>query len=323
MNEFLSDNTKVDVSIILPIHNEAASLNDLYQELTGVLSSLGKSYEIIGVDDSSQDESFTILSALAERDERLKVIRFQFNYGQTAALSAGIKAAQGDIIIPMDADGQNDPHDIPRLLDKINTGAMAVSGWRKNRRDKFWSRRLPSFIANKLIAVITGVKIHDYGCTMKAYRREVIQDVQLYGEMHRFIAVYAAWHGGQAEEIVVNHRPRQHGRTHYGLSRTFKVLLDLIMVIFLAKYLNRPIHFFGGIGFVSLGLGLAAGLVAIYLKIVHLRDFVATPLPTFAALLIIVGVQLIIIGVIAEMLMRVYYESRGKQPYSIKTKINF
>lgn len=321
--EFNRSGQSLDISIILPIHNEADNIRVLYQELNEVLGSINKSYEIICVDDGSQDVSSDILEELAAQDQNLKIISFQVNYGQTAALSAGINAAQGAIIIPMDADGQNDPMDIPRFLDKISSGSMVVSGWRKRRQDKLWSRRIPSIIANKLIVWITGVKIHDYGCTMKAYKREVIQGIHLYGEMHRFIAAYAAWHGGRVDEIVVNHRPRTQGQTHYGISRTFKVLLDLVVIVFLSKYINRPMHFFGGIGFISFFLGLVAGTAAVALKLLHIRDLVATPLPTFSALLLIIGIQLIVLGIIAEMIMRVYYESQDKKPYNIKTKINF
>ncbi|PIR92494.1 glycosyltransferase [Candidatus Falkowbacteria bacterium CG10_big_fil_rev_8_21_14_0_10_44_15] len=312
-----------DVSIILPIHNEAENINLLYQETKDVLNALGESYEIICVEDGSQDSSLEILKKLSSFDTSLKVIVFKHNFGQTAALSAGISAAQGAVIIPMDADGQNDPRDIPHFLEKIAAGASVVSGWRKHRRDKLFSRVIPSKIANWLIGFITGVKIHDYGCTMKAYRREIIQGVSLYGEMHRFIAAYAAWHGGRVEEIVVNHRPRGSGQTHYGISRTFKVLLDLVVIIFLSKYINRPMHFFGGIGFISFFLGLAAGTASVALKLFHIRDLVATPLPTFSALLLIVGIQLIVLGIIAEMIMRVYYEAQDKKPYQIKAKINF
>lgn len=313
----------IAVSIVLPVYNEHDNLGRLYRELTDVLQGLGKKYEIIGVDDGSKDGSYAVLTELSCQDSRFRTIRLQRNYGQTAALSAGIGAARGDVIIPMDADLQNDPHDIPRFLAEIEAGCVVVSGWRKERHDRLFSRRIPSLIANKLIVFITGVHIHDYGCTLKAYKRDVIQGVNLYGEMHRFIAAYASWHGGRVGEIIVNHRPRLHGKTNYGISRTFKVLLDLIVVKFLSKYLNRPMHFFGGIGIVSFLLGVVAALTAIVLKLADVRDFVATPLPVFSALLIIVGVQLTIMGIIAEMIMRVYYESQAKKPYLIKETINF
>jgi len=311
------------ISIILPIYNEAQNISQLYTELKEVLGGLDKSYEIICVNDGSCDNSFNILKELAAQDTALKIINFRNNFGQTAALSAGIKMASGEIIIPMDADLQNDPHDIAKFVAKLNEGYSVVSGWRKDRKDKLISRRIPSKIANWLIGTITKVRIHDYGCTMKAYNKEVIQGVVLYGEMHRFIPAYASWQGGKVTEIVVNHRPRVHGQTNYGISRTFKVILDLLVVKFLSKYMNRPMHFFGGIGFISLFVGTLSGITSIFLKIFHMKDFVATPLPVFSALFIIVGVQLVVMGIIAEMIMRVYYESQDKKPYIIKDEINF
>jgi len=310
------------LSIILPAFNEEENLEPLYHEIKKTLDDLGSSYEIIFINDGSADGSLAILKRLASTDANLKLIDFKHNFGQTAAMSAGIRNATGDIIIPMDADRQNDPADIPKFLAKIAEGYDVVSGWRKERQDHFWSRRLPSWLANRLISRITKVNIHDYGCSMKAYKRELIQGVNLYGEMHRFIPAYASWQGARVSEIIVNHRPRIAGQTKYGIWRTFKVLLDLIVVKFLSGYMNRPIHFFGGIGFVSLFLGFLAALAALILKIAHLRDFVATPLPIFAALLIIVGVQLVAMGIIAEMMMRTYYESQNKEPYIIKEKIN-
>lgn len=310
------------LSIILPIYNEEKNIETLYRELKENLDKLKVGYEIICVNDGSKDKSLEILKQLAGLDRTVKVINFKYNFGQTAAMSAGIKSAQGEIIIPMDADLQNDPADIPKFLEKINEGFDVVSGWRKNRHDPL-SKIIPSKLANWLIGLITGVKIHDYGCSMKAYKRELIQGVNLYGEMHRFIPAYANWHGGRVAEITVNHRERTYGQTNYGISRVFRVLLDLIVVKFLSRYMNRPVHFFGGVGFVSLFIGFAAGLLAIILKITDLRSFVETPLPVFSALFIIVGVQLIAMGIIAEVIMRTYYESQNKEPYLIKEKINF
>jgi glycosyltransferase involved in cell wall biosynthesis len=237
-------------------------------------------------------------------------------------MSAGIKFATGEVIIPMDSDLQNDPKDIPRFLNKMEEGFDVVSGWRKDRKDFAISRKLPSKIANWLIGLITGVWINDYGCSMKAYKRELIQGIQLYGEMHRFIPAYASWHGAKVTEIVVNHRPRTHGKTKYGISRTFKVLLDLVVVKFLSKYMNKPMHFFGGLGFVSFGLGLISVIITFFLKILHLRDFVSTPLPIFSVFLMLAGIQLIAMGVVAEILMRVYYESQDKNPYHVADIIN-
>lgn len=310
------------ISVVLPIYNEEKNIPVLYDELNDVLTKIGNSYEIVCVNDASKDKSFDILSRISKNDKNVKIINFKWNSGQTAAMSAGIRYSTGDVIIPMDSDLQNDPKDIPKFLSKLNEGYDVVSGWRKNRKDFAISRKLPSVIANWIIRHITGVKIHDYGCSMKAYRSEIIKDVALYGEMHRFIPAYTAWHGGKITEIVVNHRPRTFGKTNYGIWRTFNVLLDLVVVKFLSKYMNRPMHFFGGIGFASLFVGIIAGSSSVFLKIVHLRDFVSTPLPVFSALFIIVGVQMVAMGVVAEMLMRVYYESQNKTPYQIKETIN-
>ena len=316
------------ISVILPIYNEEKNILILYEELRDVLAALelGKiieNFEIICVNDGSGDNSLEVLKSLAAKDKQVKVINFRNNFGQTAALSAGISAASGELIIPMDADLQNDPKDIVRFIEKINEGNSMVSGWRKNRKDYLISRRIPSIIANWLIGLITGVKIHDYGCTIKAYKKEVIQGVHLYGEMHRFIAAYAAWRGGKVAEIIVNHRLRINGRTNYGISRTFRVLLDLIVVKFLFKYMDRPIHFFGGIGFFSLSAGIFFGLLAAFLRLFYSIHLIQTPLPILSALLIMVGVQFIIMGVMAEMLTRIYYETQNKDPFVIKEKINF
>lgn len=311
------------ISVIIPVFNEEGNISKLLSELKSVLSRLDHQYEIIAVNDASTDGSLQALRAAAEADRRVRVISFKFNSGQTAAMSAGIKHSIGEIVIPMDADLQNDPNDIPRLVDKMGEGYDVVSGWRRDRKDDLIKNRVPSIIANWIIRKITGVPIHDSGCSMKAYKGDMIREVDLYGEMHRFIPAYMAWHGGKVAEIVVNHRPRASGKSKYNVFKTFRVVLDLIVVKFLSKYMNRPVHFFGGIGFVSLALGILAGLAAIILKLFRLRDFVATPLPVFSALLVIVGVQLAVMGVIAEMIMRVYYESRDATPYKIAEKINF
>lgn len=311
------------LSIITPIYNEAQNLGQLFKEIKAALSPQGFDYEIIAVNDGSTDNSQTVLEAEARDDQKVKVINFSRNFGQTAAMSAGIKAAAGDIIIPLDADLQNDPADIPRFLEKINQGYAVVSGWRKNRKDGLFLRKIPSWAANWIIGLMTGVKIHDYGCSIKAYKREAIQGVDLYGEMHRFIPAYIAWGGGLVTEIPVNHRPRLRGETKYGLSRTFRVILDIILIKFLFKYMNRPMHFFGGLGFMALALGFLSGLAAIGLRLFIDLHLVQTPLPVLATLLIIVGALFIVMGVLAEILMRTYYESQRKDYYSIKNKINF
>ncbi|MBT4516377.1 glycosyltransferase family 2 protein [bacterium] len=311
------------LSIVLPIYNEEGNIKILYHKLIEVLSKIDAEYEILCVNDGSSDKSLEILKSLSSQDRKVKVINFKNNFGQTAAMSAGIKLSKGDIIIPMDADLQNDPEDIPKFLEKIKEGFDVVSGWRKDRKDGLVLRKIPSWIANWIIGKITGVKIHDYGCSMKAYKREVIKDVNLYGEMHRFIPAYASWQGAVVTEMVVKHHPRIHGQTKYGIGRTFKVILDLIVVKFLSVYMNRPIHFFGGLGFMSFTLGIITGLAAVLLRLFGIKYIIETPLPILSALLIIVGVQLVAMGILAEMIMRTYYESQHKEPYIIKDKINF
>ncbi len=312
------------VSVVTPIYNEAKNIPILFDEIGEVLVGMGVEYEIIGVNDGSRDETFAVLKDLATKDPHVKVINFRVNAGQTAAISAGIEWGTGDVIVLIDSDLENDPHDIPKLIAKMEEGYDVVSGWRQNRwKGSFLSRKLPSMIANWLISKITNVHLHDYGCILKAYRRDVLAGVQLYGEMHRFIPAYAVWRGAKVTEMVVNQRQRIHGQSNYGFGRTFKVVLDLILVRFLDKFMNKPMHFFGGLGFVSLILGTALGILSVFLKMMALRDFVATPLPVWSALLIIVGIQMAAIGVLAEILMRTYYESQGKKSYIIKETINF
>ncbi|MEK7482198.1 MAG: glycosyltransferase family 2 protein [Patescibacteria group bacterium] len=309
------------LSIILPVYNEDGSLEKLYQELKAVLTSGNFEYEIIAVNDGSKDRSFEILQAIASQDQNFKVISFRRNYGQTAALSAGIDSALGDILIPLDADLQNDPADIPKFLEKMKEGFDVVSGWRKQRKDH-WTRKLPSQMANWLISASTGVKLHDYGCTMKAYKRELVKDIQFYGEMHRFMPAYASWYGAKIAEIVVNHRARKYGKSKYGFSRIFRVILDLVAVKFLMSYLTKPIHFFGKIGFAALFLSFLSGLAALYYKFVRDTSFILTPFPLLTVFLAILAVQFILMGLLAEILTRIYYNA-DRTPYSIKQKINF
>lgn len=314
---------KYKVSIILPVYNEASSLSELFVELVSVLEKLGREYEIVAVNDGSRDDSLNVLREHTRKDKRIKVIDFQGNAGQTAALRAGIEHATGDILVPMDSDLENDPNDIPHLLKKLDEGFDVVSGWRKGRwGGKFITRKLPSYLANTLISLITNTHLHDYGCTLKAYKADVLRGTMLYGEMHRFIPAYASWRGARVTEIEVQHRPRKHGKSNYGISRTFRVLLDLLLIKFLFRYMNRPIHFFGMVGFISLGLGVLAGVIGVYLRLFHDMALITTPLPTLSALLIIVGVQFIGMGILAEMLMRVYYESQKKTPYVVRETIN-
>ncbi len=310
------------ISVVTPIYNEAESLPILFVELTSALAKIGD-FEIIAVNDGSRDATEEVLEQESKKYPQLKVINFRVNRGQSAAITAGIEKATGDIYVTIDSDLENDPHDIVRLIKEFDQGYDVVSGWRQGRwAGSFITRKLPSLIANKIISVITGVHLHDYGCILKAYKKTVIQDVKLYGEMHRFIPAYAVWNGARVTEIPVNFRQRRFGRSNYGITRTFRVLLDLIVIKFLARYMNRPMHFFGGIGIVSGGIGLVALAAAFILKAFEIRSFVDTPLPIFAALGIIVGVQLVTMGVVAEMIMRTYYESQNKKPYSIKSTHN-
>ena len=309
--------------MILPVYNEQESLPLLYEELVAVAARLpGIETEFIFVDDGSKDQSAEIIRWLAQKDSRVKAVFFKRNFGQTAAMSCGIKAAKGDVIIPMDTDLQNDPADIPLFLEKIREGYSCVSGWRKDRKDDLIVRKIPSWSANALISVVSGVSLHDYGCSLKAYRRDIIQDVELYGEMHRFIPAYAAWSGAKVTEIVVNHRARRFGVSKYGLSRILKVMLDLIVVKFLTSYFNKPMHFFGAIGFVSLALGVVAETVAIVLRLFYGIALILTPLPVVGAMFVIVGVQFVLFGLMAEVLMRTYYESKGTRAWAVRETVN-
>lgn len=312
---------KINISVIIPVFNEEENIRLLYLELKKVFHSTNRSYEIIFVNDASKDDTLAELKKIAIKDKNVIVIDFIRNFGQTAALSAGIDHSSGEIIIPMDGDGQNDPADIPKLVEKIDEGFAVVSGWRKNRQDAF-IRVLPSQIANWLIRKMTGVKIHDNGCALKAYRREVIDGVQLYGEMHRFISVYASWSGGKIAEIVVNHRPRTKGKSKYGFSRIFKVVLDLLVIRFLHKYISRPIHFFGKYGFWAIFVSVIFAAWSIYLKLFQDLSINRTPLPVFSSMFLIVGLQLILTGVLAELLTRTYFESQGRKAYKVKNIIN-
>ncbi|MBL7922964.1 MAG: glycosyltransferase family 2 protein [Bacteroidia bacterium] len=310
------------LSIVLPIYNEARGIPELFEQIQNAVAQYD--YEIIAVNDGSKDNSFEVLADWAAKDKRIKVINFRENSGQTAAIHAGTRFASGEIIVLMDSDLENLPSDIPMLINKLEEGYDVVSGWRQKRwQGEFLTRKLPSLLANKLISKVSGVPLHDYGCTLKVYRREVIEDVRLYGQMHRFIPVYCKWQGGVVTEVPVNYQPRKYGKSNYGMSRTFKVLLDLILIKFLAKYMQRPIHFFGGAGFLSFFLGFLTFSLAAYFKLTGQKDFVQTPLPILTAMFFIIGVLMILLGVMAEILMRTYYESQNKFTFTIKNKINF
>lgn len=311
-----------DLSVLVPVFNEEESLPRLYEKLVSALDSLGRSWEAILVDDGSSDSSWQLLTEMSARDKRIRCVRFVRNFGQTAALAAGIDFARGEIIIPMDADLQNDPVDITRLLDKLDEGFDVVSGWRKERQDEFFTRLIPSWTANKVISVISGVRLHDYGCSLKAYRREVIKDVRLYGEMHRFVPIYASWMGAKVSEIPVTHHARQYGKSKYGLSRTFKVVLDLILVKFLSSYATKPIHIFGAFGLLCFVAGFLAFAWMLVLKFCFLTSFIETPLPILVAMCAMLGVQFIFMGLMAEILMRTYHESQGKTIYRVKSTLN-
>ena len=312
-----------EISVFLPVYNEEPNLLPLHSRLDEALRSLGRSAEIIYVDDGSTDGSLAILRELATLDSRVRVVALRRNYGQTAAMAAGIDAATGEVLIPMDADLQNDPADIVRLLERLDQGYDVVSGWRKNRKDRLITRKLPSMIANRLISWIGRVPLHDYGCSLKAYRRESLQDVRLYGEMHRFIPIYASWAGARVSEIPVEHHPRTMGKSKYGLSRTLKVVFDLMTIKFLASYQTKPIYVFGSFGMLAFLISMLAGLYAVFLKLIHKADFVQTPLPILAIVMFAVGVQFLLMGLLAEMLVRTYHESQAKSIYAVREKFGF
>ncbi len=306
------------ISIILPVLNEEENLVDMNTEITGVVENMDVDYEIIYIDDGSTDRSFDILSSLREENPNIKVIQFRRNFGQTAGLAAGFDYANGDVIITMDSDRQNDPNDIPMLLDKINEGYDLVSGWRFDRQDAWLSRKLPSKIANGLISKITGVKLHDYGCSLKAFRREVIENIRLYGEMHRFIPAIASWMGVRIAEVKVNHRARVAGTSKYGISRTFRVILDLITVKFLLQYSARPIHFFGGIGLASGVTGFLIALVMMIQRFFYAVPMGDRPLLLLAVLLMFIGLQFITFGLLGELMTRTYHEAQDKPVYVVR-----
>jgi glycosyltransferase involved in cell wall biosynthesis len=309
----------VQLSVVIPVRNEAASLEELHRELTETLHRFGHSYEIIVVDDGSTDRSFEILARLQSLDPRLRVIRFRRNFGQTAAFSAGFAYARGRLIVTSDGDLQNDPHDIPAMIRKLEDEQLdIVCGWRKDRKDAFLSRLLPSMIANRLISWATGVQLHDYGCSLKVFRAEVVKPLKLYGEMHRFIPAIASEQGVNIAEVAVNHRARRHGASKYGISRTIRVILDLLTVKFLLSYSTRPVQIFGLIGF---GMAIPGALITAYLAFVRMigaESIANRPLLTYGILLFFTGVQLITLGLLAEMMARTYHESQDKPTYVIR-----
>jgi glycosyltransferase involved in cell wall biosynthesis len=323
-NPTTGDSTHVpQLSILVPVYNEAGNVVELHKELDAVLRDFSKGYELIFVDDGSTDGTAGLLAQIQDSDpDHVRVAFLKRNCGQTAALSAALDLSRGAILIPMDGDRQNDPADIPRLLARLDEGYDVVSGWRKNRQDTLLTRKIPSRLANKLVAKISGVTLHDFGCTMKAYRRRVLEGVRLYGEMHRFIPIFATWQGAKVTELVVNHRARTAGKTKYGLGRTFNVVLDLLLIRYFQKYAQRPIHLFGRVGLWAILFSFLSFALMLYFKYLHEsitghapKSFIETPLPLVAVMFFLAGVQSILMGVLAEMVMRTYYESQSKTTY--------
>ncbi len=317
------DPNSIYVSVVIPIYNEVDNLFDLISRVKEVLERESYTYEIVCVDDGSKDGSTELLRKLASTSDNLRAIIFRRNYGQTAAMSAGFQNAQGQLIVTLDGDLQNDPRDIPQLLAKISEGYDLVSGWRKQRQDAALTRLLPSKIANKLIGKVTGVKLHDYGCSLKAYRADLVTDLNLYGELHRFLPALAFIEGARITEIPVRHHPRRHGQSKYGLGRTFRVIMDLLTVYFMKTFLTRPMHVFGILGLISLAAGSILQIYLVFLKLVLGQAIGDRPLLLLAVLLSLSGIQLFCFGLLAELLMRTYHESQDKPIYRIRERIGF
>jgi len=310
------------ISFVVPVHNEAGSLRLLHSSIVEICRIEQYDFEIIYIDDGSSDDSYKVISELAEKDPHTKVIQFRRNFGQAAAMSAGIHASRAPLIVTLDADLQNDPQDVPSLLEKLKEGYDVVSGIRAKRKDGI-SKRWPSKLANKIISMVTGVKLKDYGCSLKIYKREFLENVTLYGDMHRFIPIFAAWNGARVSEIPVHHHARKQGKSHYGFfGRTGRVLLDLLTVKFLHSFISRPMHFFGAAGSWLMATGLLCGIIAVVLKLTHIRDFVATPLPLLTIFLITTGIIALLMGLLGELLIRIYFEQKGNAPYRIKGTLN-
>ncbi|MFB3905975.1 MAG: glycosyltransferase family 2 protein [Acidobacteriota bacterium] len=306
------------LSVIIPVFNERENLEPLHEKLKLVLDELGRSYEILFIDDGSLDGSTALLREIAASDPKVRLLEFVRNFGQTAAMSAGFDHARGEIIIPLDADLQNDPEDIPRIIAALEAGSDVVSCWRKDRQDPWLTRVAPSHMANWLISWISGVRLHDYGCTLKGYRRDVIKHVRLYGEMHRFIPIYASWAGARVTELPVKHHARQFGRSKYGILRTVKVLLDLITIKFLGTFSTKPMYLFGGLGFGCFALGVVLAAVTLYQRFFYAVRAHRNPLLLLSVFVFVVGVQFILSGLVAELIVRTYHESQGKRTYILK-----
>jgi glycosyltransferase involved in cell wall biosynthesis len=307
-----------EISVVIPMRNEAPNVQQLYHELIGALEPYGRRFEIVVIDDGSTDDTFARLAVLQASDPRLRIIRFRRNFGQTAAFAAGFAHARGQFIVTSDGDGQNDPADVPAMVERIRSGPDIVAGWRKNRKDPFLNRRLPSMIANAIISFATGVRLHDYGCSLKVFRAEVVKSMRLYGEMHRFLPAIAAEQGVEIVEHVVNHRKRLHGKSKYGISRTVRVVLDLLTVKFLSSYSTRPLQMFGSVGLSMVGAGtLVCGWLA-YVKFFNHEGIADRPLLQLGVLMILAGIQLVMTGLVGEMLSRTYHESQNKPTYVIR-----
>ena len=308
------------LSVVIPVYNEQGNIEPLHRELTQALEELGRGYEVIAINDGSQDDSGKMLNRLQERDDRWHIIHFRRNFGQTAAMSAGFDAARGEIVVTIDADLQNDPRDIGKILDKFEEGYDIVSGWRQDRKEPLFLRRIPSITANYIISRTTGIKLHDYGCTLKAYHFDGVKGVRLYGELHRFIPALASQMGVRVAEVAVKDRARKWGSSKYGFNRTFKVMLDLIAVIFLLGYFNRPLYVFGAAGFAVGAIGTLLGLYLTVFKLLTENKIGDRPLLQLAVLLMVLGVQFISTGIVADMIMRTYHESQGKPIYFIRER---
>lgn len=316
-----NDQTK-SLSVIIPVYNEVENIQLLYDRLIRVIEKLDLEYEIIFVDDGSQDGTQNRLKHLAQKDAHVKLVFFTRNYGQTAAMSAGFQFAGGDVIVTLDADLQNDPDDIPNILMKMDEGYDLVSGWRKSRKDALLSRKIPSYLANKIISFIGGVPLKDYGCTLKAYKSSLIKNIRLFGEMHRFIPIYAHWMGARITEIPVNHHPRIHGQSKYGLIRTFKVVLDLMTVKFLGTFSTKPIYIFGGMGFIFISLGIISSAYALMQKFVYGVWVHRNPMLSISIFFLLIGFQCILMGLLAELVIRIYHESQNRPTYWIQETTN-
>lgn len=313
----------IAISIIVPVFNEAGALVELAQDVRRELTHLGKTWELIFINDGSNDTTEEILDHLAEEDQRIRVIHFKRNFGQTAAMMAGFDHAKGDVIVPLDGDGQNDPADIPNMFQSLEKGFDVVSGWRKDRQDNVIQRNIPSILANKLISIVSGVRLHDFGCSLKAYKRHVIDGIRLYGEMHRFLPIYASWHGARITEVIVNHHSRRMGNSKYGIERVIKVMLDLLVVKFLDRAVAKPMYVFGGCAIFSAALSLFCFFWMLELKFIHHAPFISTPIPLISVMTFMIAMMCILLGLLAEMITRTFYESQGKTIYGIRSTRNF